>query len=72
MLTTLMREAFGYDEFGNAPHLTAPIDAEAIFQGRFTRVAGEAECPCGVLYRQHPQVQGCLWLHRACDGLVKL
>lgn len=72
MMTTVMQENFGYDPDGNAPHLLAPQDAEALERGDFLRVAGESQCKCGSLHRHHPPVQGALWLVRSCEGLVKL
>lgn len=72
MISTIA-ENLGYDEFGNAPHLLAECDRVALEEGRFTRVAGEADCQvCGCKYRHHPEVQGATYLRRACDGLVKL
>lgn len=71
---TTMADAFGYDEWGNAPHLLAPVDAKALEENNWTRAAGDTICEhCGLTYRQHPEVQGCLWLRRTCKGgLVKL
>jgi len=71
-MTTAMSVAFGYDDHGNSPALLAEADRLVIDAGKFVRVAGEAPCQCGSLYRHHPTVQGAIWLHRACDGLVKL
>lgn len=71
-LTEAMRDAFGYDALGNAEHLLAPLDRERLEEGEYLRVAGEADCVCGLRYRLHPPVQGALWLRRGCEGLVKL
>lgn len=69
--------ALGYDDMGNCPRLLTESDRRAIDAGAYLRVGGEALCPeCGQPYRVHPEVQGALWLRRACaprgDKLVKL
>lgn len=71
-MTDQMRTAMGYDEAGNAPHLLASQDLEAL--PLVTRASGEVTCShCHVLFRLHPVVQGALWATRTCkDGLVKL
>jgi len=71
-MTTQMADAFGYDHMGNAPHLLAELDRITIDAGLTPRAGGEALCVCGCPYYLHPQVQGALWLRRACTGLVKL
>ncbi len=68
---TQQKIAFGYDDMGNAPHLLAPMDADALERGDWQRAGQECICPtCDLPYRLHPHVQGCLWLHRICDGLL--
>lgn len=65
--------SLGYDSMGNASHLLSEEDKIAVGSGKYERVAGDAICPnCGYPYKQHPDVQGALWLVRACWGLVKL
>lgn len=73
-MTTKMREAFGYDEFGNCPKLLCKADREVINHGVWGRAGGTVLCTvCGCTYNIHPAVQGALWLTRSCDaGLVKL
>lgn len=73
-MMTAMLIAFGYDEYGNAPHLLAPMDADRIDQNIWYRAGQETICSvCGLPYRLHPEVQGCRWLRRVCSGdLVKL
>jgi hypothetical protein len=70
--TTEMLRRAGYDDMGNAPHLVAEQDRLVLERGGDRRVGGDALCSCGSEYRLHPLVQGALWLHRSCDGLVKL
>lgn len=72
MLTSHMRDAFGYDDYGNAPDLLAPCDKLALDNGDWIRADQNAVCKCGSINRHHPEVQGCLWLIRTCEGLVKL
>lgn len=70
---TATLHALGYDEFGNAHHLLTEADRRALNEGLFHRADGDALCRvCGQPYRVHPEVQGALWLKRACDCLVKL
>jgi hypothetical protein len=71
-MTDQMRDAMGYDAWGNAPHLVAPQDAVAL--NDVPRASGDVICRhCHVLYRMHPVVQGALWATRTCkDGIVKL
>jgi hypothetical protein len=72
--------ALGYDRFGNNDRLLTERDREIVVEGYYARVDGNAECPvCWQPYRVHPEVQGALWLRRACrkrgeahDRLVKL
>lgn len=71
MLTERMKNAFGYDEQGNCESLLANVDKERLEKGDWIRTSGESVCSCGSLNRHHPPVQGCLWLTRTCDGLVK-
>jgi len=72
-MTDRMQTALGYDEFGNNPSLLCEQDQITLEHGNYLRVSGDAECGvCGSPYRIHPAVQGCLWLIRGCDGLVKL
>ncbi len=71
MLTDKMREAFGYDSFGNSELLLAELDKQVIDRG-IQRAAGMTMCKCGCTYNRHPAVQGALWLTRTCDGIVKL
>lgn len=70
MLTDKMREAFGYDSFGNSPQLLAEADRLALLDLR--RAGGDVVCRCGVKYVNHPAVQGALWATRTCEGIVKL
>ena len=66
-----LREGLGYDERENAGHLLAPCDAKALDEGKWIRADGATACnQCGLLYRQHPQVQGALWLRRICHNLL--
>lgn len=69
-----MRYGLGYDENGNAPDLLCSEDMSKIQNGQTYRASGEVSCPrCGFKYREHPPVQGALWLNRICSGdLVKL
>lgn len=71
-MTDKMREAMGYDSFGNAPHLVSAQDKIAL--RNVSRAGGDVICShCHVLFRMHPVVQGALWATRTCkDGLVKL
>ena len=71
-MTDKMREAMGYDMFGNAPHLVAAQDEIAL--SNIPRAAGSVICDhCGVAFVHHPVVQGALWATRTCkDGIVKL
>lgn len=71
MMTTAMKEAFGYDDLGNAPRLLAEMDRLDMERG-IKRAGGGVICSCGVLYHNHPPVQGALWLTRTCQGLFKL
>lgn len=71
MLTTAMREAFGYDSFGNAEDLIAEKDKRVIEAG-INRASGGVICRCRLPYYSHPPVQGALWLTRTCEGLYKL
>lgn len=72
-MTTKMREAFGYDDFGNAPKLMCVVDMVAMDKG-VPRASGTVLCTvCGCTYNIHPAVQGATWATRTCDaGLVKL
>lgn len=70
-LTEAMRDALGYDEWGNNEALLAPVDKQALEEGTWMRAAGSMLCECGIEYRLHPKVQGCLWLTRTCLGLKK-
>lgn len=67
-------EHLRYDSFGNNPSLLTENDKLRISKGDYARVCGEALCPeCNLPYRMHPEVQGALWLNRACpDQLIKL
>lgn len=67
-----IRGSLGYDDMGNNPQLLLDTDKQAIENGKFTRVHQDVSCTCGYAYRLHPQVQGALWLRRACTGLVKV
>lgn len=72
MLTEKMRDAFGYDSFGNSDHLLAEKDRQEMDAG-VPRAGGTVLCPvCGVTYNAHPAVQGALWATRTCEGIVKL
>lgn len=69
MLTDKMREAFGYDSFGNCDRLLAEADRDV----DVPRAGGDVVCRvCGVKYYAHPAVQGKLWATRTCEGIVKL
>lgn len=70
-MTSLMKHNLGYDDFGNADHLLASCDKIALDEGTWIRADQNSICKCGSLNRHHPQVQGCLWLIRTCEGLVK-
>jgi hypothetical protein len=71
-LTDKMRDAMGYDAFGNAPALVAAQD-EAMLSN-IPRAGGDVICDhCGLVFNRHPAVQGALWATRTCkDGIVKL
>lgn len=72
-MTEDMREALGYDEFGNNPRLLHPSDERIISKGEVRRVNGDMLCQkCHMPVRLHPKVQGALWVTRSCEGLVKL
>lgn len=73
MLTDQMREAFGYDMYGNSAGLLATLDRHKIARG-VPRATGTVLCSvCQVTYNLHPPVQGALWATRTCDvGIVKL
>jgi hypothetical protein len=72
-MTDLMRHNLGYDENGNNTSLMSPGDFEAFKLGYWRRADQNTVCVCGSTFREHPQVQGALWLIRTCtDGLVKL
>lgn len=72
MLTDQMREAFGYDSYGNSMRLLCQSDRIMMARG-VPRAGGDVACrTCGVLYRNHPAVQGALWATRTCEGIVKL
>lgn len=71
VLTDKMRQAFGYDDAGNAPSLLADRDRREIERG-VPRASGMVVCVCGVQYNRHPPVQGALWATRTCTGIVKL
>lgn len=75
MLTTVMREAFGYDSFGNCSKLLSSYDRLMMRRGRgVPRAGGTVLCSvCKCTYNVHPPVQGALWATRTCDaGIVKL
>lgn len=73
LMPTVMADALGYDPEGNCPRLLCDDDRLAMDAGLIFRAGGDAPCIiCGSLLRQHPAVQGALWLRRACTGLVKL
>jgi hypothetical protein len=71
-MTDKMREAMGYDSYGNAPHLVSAQDEVALCD--VPRAGGGVIClHCGLAYCSHPAVQGALWATRTCkDGIVKL
>jgi len=72
MLTDKMREAFGYDSFGNSHKLLASHD-RLMMRRNVPRAGGDVVCTvCGVIYARHPPVQGALWATRTCEGIVKL
>lgn len=73
MLTDQMREAFGYDMYGNSRKLLAKSDRHMMNKG-VRRATGTVLCSvCKVTYNLHPPVQGALWATRTCDvGIVKL
>jgi hypothetical protein len=72
MLTEKMREAFGYDQFGNSHKLLSSYDRLMMRRG-VPRAAGTVLCQqCMVTYNLHPPVQGALWATRTCEGIVKL
>lgn len=73
MLIDKMRDAFGYDSFGNSWELLAQADRIKINNG-IPRAGGGVICEhCGVAYYRHPPVQGALWATRTCRaGIVKL
>lgn len=73
MLTERMRDAFGYDTFGNCSKLLCAHDRLMMRRG-VPRASGMVLCSvCGVTYNAHPAVQGALWATRTCDsGIVKL
>lgn len=75
MMTTQMKEAFGYDTFGNCSKLLSSFDRLMMYRrGGVQRAGGTVLCSvCGVTYNAHPAVQGALWATRTCDaGIVKL
>jgi hypothetical protein len=73
IIPTTMLLALGYDDLGNNLNLLCRDDLEAIEAGQYLRASGEMVCrKCGCIYYDHPNVQGALWLRRACEGLVKL
>lgn len=74
MVPPQIHENYGYDTWGNCGELLAPKDAKVLEDNTWFRAAGLCICPdCGYDYYKHPKVQGCLWLHRVCNGdLVKL
>lgn len=73
MMTSLMKESFGYDMFGNCSKLLSAHDRLMMRRG-VSRASGTVLCSvCGVTYNLHPAVQGALWATRTCDaGIVKL
>lgn len=72
-MTEATQTGLGYDDYGNAAHLLTEADKKCLETHDWIRVGGDAECKvCKCAYRIHPAVQGCLWLVRGCDGLVKL
>jgi hypothetical protein len=74
VLTDKMREAFGYDSFGNSHKLLSSFDRLMMHRrGGVPRAGGDVVCAvCGVKYVLHPPVQGALWATRTCEGIVKL
>lgn len=67
-----MRDAFGYDTFGNSPRLVCLADEEEMERG-VPRAGGMVMCSvCRATYNVHPPVQGALWATRTCEGIVKL
>lgn len=73
MMTSAMKEAFGYDALGNCERLVCLDDRIEMEKG-IRRAAGMVVCDhCGCTFNMHPPVQGALWATRTCmDGIVKL
>lgn len=73
--------SLGYDDYGNNPALLHPDDKRVIegdaVNGRYgqsgvPRAGGDTVCKCGYIFYHHPPVQGALYFHRTCEGIVKL
>lgn len=68
-----IRVTLGYDEVGFCEELIAEVDKEVMRKGTWVRAEGRVICEkCGFAYREHPPVQGALFMTRTCTGLVKL
>lgn len=72
-MTSAMKDAQGYDTFGNCSKLLCAHDRLHMRRG-IPRATGTVICSvCGCTYNLHPAVQGALWATRTCDtGIVKL